>query len=66
MTTNEHGKDIVVGGYEYRIFDAISKKLKCVGSHKECRNVFDYLPLVLAVSNMRYLYQNYAACGVIL
>ena len=33
MTTDENGKDIVVGGYEYRIFDAISEKLKYVWCH---------------------------------
>ena len=30
METNEDGKDVVVGGYEYQIFDTIADKLKYV------------------------------------
>ena len=34
--TNEDGKDVVVGGYEYQIFDTIADKLKYVVFMYEC------------------------------
>ena len=36
METNEDGKDVVVGGYEYQIFDTIADKLKYVVFMYEC------------------------------
>ena len=63
METNEDGKDVVVGGYEYQIFDTIADKLKYVVFMYEC---IKKRLLVLSVSNMIYLYPRYAACGVVL
>ena len=63
METNEDGKDVVVGGYEYQIFDTIADKLKYVVFMYEC---IKKRLLVLSVSNMIYLYQKYVACGVVL
>ena len=75
MTTDENGNNIVVGGYEYRIFDAISKKLKYVGFDATAVQIKNYLSmnhifimfyLLLTASNMIYLYQSFVACGEVL
>ena len=60
MTKNTAGEDIVIGGYEYKIFVAISEKLKSGGKIMYLQK---NIPCFFAVSNMIYLCQRYAASG---